>query len=639
MESIQVSNMFKGSSDPLQFVWDAPQGQSGRPLEIAFAFDLTNPNFLLKKNLQYRYLLYAKRPGQSVGLRRMAPGRSGNFHNGSFNGARHEPQQYQLRANDFDQSMVWFQNMEDPNEAFRGIPGSGQQSALTEFPMAPGYNMHHVSLESSNKSNYGHVRARRQNNLNSNTVDLKPGARLANAENTWTSTPVVSNGNQTLAQSIGTPGPQRWGAVSDVANEHTQTYGFPEGLAHGLPMFPNDQTVGPTFDPGATIVGAPNLDSSSSSSCRVNGSSPNTVFGSFSSSIGPPDMMDMDVTDEAFHSPSVFGASSHHSPGPIPQAFLPASHAPSFPIPPQAAFPEAETVSPSMLRLKNMPSLPSSSSSESLHNPFRMDSDSDVASGIVASQDTNPSSSAWQPRLEPGSKSKATSRKQLPDQAPRAKVIPSNGPKRRHRGESTADKSSAPNPKRSKPKTKTPSQPQPQPHTNKHHHHHHKGGADPKAKITPNKAASNAAVKPSSTSATEASATPPRSERDEYLVQSKLAGMTYKEIRQEGGFTEAESTLRGRFRTLTKPKEARVRKPEFQEIDDKLLKRAVMKFTKDVDQITRDNVPWKMVAEYMVEHGGSYLFGYTTVRKRWEYLLVTSDEQVKQDRLDHRFQL
>lgn len=64
----------------------------------------------------------------------------------------------------------------------------------------------------------------------------------------------------------------------------------------------------------------------------------------------------------------------------------------------------------------------------------------------------------------------------------------------------------------------------------------------------------------------------------------------------------------------------------------------MVKFTKDVDRITRDNVPWKQVAEYMVDHGGSYLFGYTTVRKRWEYLAVTSDEQVKQDRLDHKFQ-
>ena len=55
--------------------------------------------------------------------------------------------------------------------------------------------------------------------------------------------------------------------------------------------------------------------------------------------------------------------------------------------------------------------------------------------------------------------------------------------------------------------------------------------------------------------------------RDEFLVRSKLAGMSYKEIRTKGNFTEAESTLRGRFRTLTKRKEQRVRKPQWQERD------------------------------------------------------------------------
>jgi hypothetical protein len=43
--------------------------------------------------------------------------------------------------------------------------------------------------------------------------------------------------------------------------------------------------------------------------------------------------------------------------------------------------------------------------------------------------------------------------------------------------------------------------------------------------------------------------------------------MTYKEIRRKGGFIEAESTLRGRFRTLTKHRDARVRKPEWTEND------------------------------------------------------------------------
>lgn len=49
--------------------------------------------------------------------------------------------------------------------------------------------------------------------------------------------------------------------------------------------------------------------------------------------------------------------------------------------------------------------------------------------------------------------------------------------------------------------------------------------------------------------------------KDAFLVQCKRSGMSYKEIKEKGQFAEAESTLRGRFRTLTKRKEYRVRKP------------------------------------------------------------------------------
>jgi hypothetical protein len=55
--------------------------------------------------------------------------------------------------------------------------------------------------------------------------------------------------------------------------------------------------------------------------------------------------------------------------------------------------------------------------------------------------------------------------------------------------------------------------------------------------------------------------------KDLFLVQSKRAGMSYKEIKSRGNFSEAESTLRGRFRTLTKDKGSRVRKPEWTERD------------------------------------------------------------------------
>lgn len=51
------------------------------------------------------------------------------------------------------------------------------------------------------------------------------------------------------------------------------------------------------------------------------------------------------------------------------------------------------------------------------------------------------------------------------------------------------------------------------------------------------------------------------SEKDELLIHYREAGLGYSEIQQLCGFKEAVSTLRGRYRTLTKPKEARVRKP------------------------------------------------------------------------------
>ena len=52
-----------------------------------------------------------------------------------------------------------------------------------------------------------------------------------------------------------------------------------------------------------------------------------------------------------------------------------------------------------------------------------------------------------------------------------------------------------------------------------------------------------------------------REAKDHFLIEQKNAGKTYKQIRKEGGFRIAESTLRGRYRNLTKEKVARVRKP------------------------------------------------------------------------------
>lgn len=59
--------------------------------------------------------------------------------------------------------------------------------------------------------------------------------------------------------------------------------------------------------------------------------------------------------------------------------------------------------------------------------------------------------------------------------------------------------------------------------------------------------------------------------RDAQLIEWKRAGLSYKEIKRIGGFKEAESTLRGRFRTLTKAKEHRVRKPKWLKRDVSIL--------------------------------------------------------------------
>lgn len=67
-------------------------------------------------------------------------------------------------------------------------------------------------------------------------------------------------------------------------------------------------------------------------------------------------------------------------------------------------------------------------------------------------------------------------------------------------------------------------------------------------------------------SAAEARATKER-EEDELLLELWRQGVPYKEIKKRGGFKVAESTLRGRVRTLTKDKSERVRKPEWTEHD------------------------------------------------------------------------
>lgn len=55
--------------------------------------------------------------------------------------------------------------------------------------------------------------------------------------------------------------------------------------------------------------------------------------------------------------------------------------------------------------------------------------------------------------------------------------------------------------------------------------------------------------------------------RNAFLIDCKRRGLSYKDIKRIGNFREAESTLRGRYRTLTKSKGQRVRKPQWEARD------------------------------------------------------------------------
>jgi hypothetical protein len=140
-----------------------------------------------------------------------------------------------------------------------------------------------------------------------------------------------------------------------------------------------------------------------------------------------------------------------------------------------------------------------------------------------------------------------------------------------------------------------------------------------------------------------------RQKEDKLLLEGKAAGKTYKEIRLEMDSRVAESTLRGRFRSLTKPRRERVRKPVWRGDDVsfalfpwnflqtfgfwsfanylqvRLLRKVVSKEIRKLElkwlHLSRQDIlgrlSWKKVANYISEHGGSYHFGNSTCKKKW----------------------
>ncbi|EME49572.1 hypothetical protein DOTSEDRAFT_20009 [Dothistroma septosporum NZE10] len=113
-----------------------------------------------------------------------------------------------------------------------------------------------------------------------------------------------------------------------------------------------------------------------------------------------------------------------------------------------------------------------------------------------------------------------------------------------------------------------------------------------------------------------------RRSRDRYLLKMREKGWSYKEIKHRGNFSEAESTLRGRVRVLTKDKSQRVRKPEWTEKDLGLLDKAVRRFS-GLDGSGRDRngrMPWKKVSEWMSKKGSTYVFAPATCAKKFKEL-------------------
>ncbi|PMD34151.1 hypothetical protein L207DRAFT_547478 [Hyaloscypha variabilis F] len=281
----------------------------------------------------------------------------------------------------------------------------------------------------------------------------------------------------------------------------------------------------------------------------------------------------------------------------------------------------SSTISPKVLTL-NVSSTPSSSSGSSQEAMMGLSRPSNITTSSESSDQSGPETLAV---VEPPSHSHRQ-RQALPESIPISRrivpVLPSNdfvSNENNKKRSTKVVKSGRNGRRRSSPVP--PSTP-----SNKHLSSWRAGVAAPRPKkivpkpVTPEPEYSRSNYSQSSATA---QAMHHRDAKDDFLVRSKLAGMSYKEIRRQGKFSEAESTLRGRFRTLTKHKAARVRKPEWDDNDIRLLKKAVRKLTKGDPK--KCKVPWKQVADYIATNGGSYHFGNATCRKRWDELQARSD--------------
>lgn len=304
--------------------------------------------------------------------------------------------------------------------------------------------------------------------------------------------------------SSSTNSPSNWNSFQGI----TDPFGFTEHI-HGLPNVP---------------LADINLHSNGLSSLSLDYPiySPTPACGSFSSA-GAIDMMESMALKEEIAN-NIWTTSMCDQGMPAPTFAL---DSPLF----SNAMKAEVTVSPKQLKIHPTPT--PTSSVGSVHTSFFAGGDSDSATMAHESPYLEPSSSEGTSRRHRRDGTQQN-RKQLPDKPTHHRyvpILPDDRSRSVDKGEYTA---------KAKPAAKA---------------------KTPRFKPARQQRSCNIAVPAAPNSSDE------RSAKDDFLVKSKLAGMTYKEIRRKGGFTEAESTLRGRFRTLTKNKEARVRKPEWSDID------------------------------------------------------------------------
>ena len=122
----------------------------------------------------------------------------------------------------------------------------------------------------------------------------------------------------------------------------------------------------------------------------------------------------------------------------------------------------------------------------------------------------------------------------------------------------------------------------------------------------------------------------PRQDNNELLVKLRDQGVSYKEIKKRLNCPEAESTLRGRHRTLTKDKSQRVRKPVWTDSDIRILINCVTslilspqnnQMSEERESGCKISARWKYISEEILRVGGSYKFGPGTCKKKYKELV------------------